>query len=98
MEPVRAHGLAPVSWNFGDAAAAVGAPGPAIGGIRVDRVAPCENNRPVVVIKLSGEEKSASEAVILRPVVSVVLVRGDRVPAEAPVLRNVSRQPVVMAE
>ena len=52
----------------------------------------------MIVIELAREEECASKAVILRAMVAVVFVSGDRVPSEAVVLGHVSRQLVVMAE
>src|SRR2546430_3533547 len=98
VEPVRAHGLVPVARDFVDAAVGSGAAGPTIGRGGVDVSPPGESDRIVVVVELAGEEEGPREAVILRPVVPVVLVDRDRVPPEAPVLPDVERQLVVMAE
>ena len=51
----------------------------------------------MIVVVLIREEVRAGEAVVLRPVVPVVLVDRDRVPSEAPVLRDVERQLVPVA-
>src|SRR5262249_29227743 len=98
VEPMTAHRLAPVAGDLRDAAAAIGTPGAAIGGVPIDGVAPREHDGPVVVVELTGEEVGAGEAVILGAVVPVVLVGRDGVPAEAAVLRYVGRQTIVMAE
>ena len=49
---------------------------------------PGQNDWPVIVIELVGEEERAGKAVILRTVVSVVLVGGDGVASETIVLRS----------
>ena len=67
-------------------------------GVSVDGAASCQNDWPVIVIKLVGEEECAGESVILRAVVSVVLVRGDGVASKAIVRVHVRRQAVVVAE
>src|SRR5207247_2926431 len=50
------------------------------------------------VVELAREEEGTREAVVLRPVMPVVLVDRDRVPPEAPVLGDVERQKVAVAE
>ena len=98
VEPVRAHRFAPVARDLDEAAAVVGARRPAIGRGRVDRAHARQDDWIVVVVELAGEEEGAGEAVVLRAVVAVVLVRRDRVPPEAAVLPHVRGQSVVVAE
>src|SRR5205823_11391468 len=64
---------------------------------RVDAAEAGEDDRPVVIVELAGEEERAGEAVVLGAVVAVVLVSRDGVDPEAAVLA-VERQVVVLAE
>ena len=52
----------------------------------VDAVAPGQDDWVVIVVELVREEEGAGKAVVLRPVMSVVFVRRNRVDAEAAVL------------
>ena len=98
VEPVAAHGLVPVAGDLDDATVVGGAAGPGIGRVGVDGPPPCQDDGIVVVVELAGEEVGPREAVVLGPVVPVVLVDRDRVPSEAPVLGDVERQLVPVAE
>ena len=52
----------------------------------------------MVVIELSGEKIGPGEAIIFRSMVTVVLMGRNGVAAKTIVLRDISRQAVVMAE
>ena len=75
MEPVRAHSLVPVAWDFVDAAAVTGSAGPWIGGASIDGGKSRQHPGPVIVIELVGKKECAGKAVILCTVMSIVLVR-----------------------
>src|ERR1700744_1195524 len=98
MEPVRAHRLVPVTRNFINAAIVRRSTSTSVGRVLVDAVAPSQNDRVMVVIKLIGEKISAGESVILSTVMSVVFVRGNGMPAKAAILRDVRRQLIVQTE
>ena len=86
MEPVRGHGFMPVAGDPIDSTAVIRAAGFRIRGIHVDAVMTRENDRPVIIIELSREEECAGEAVVLRAVVAVVLVRRNGVASKTTVL------------
>src|SRR6476646_3070910 len=88
----------PVTRDLVDSTGIGRAAGHWISGVNVDAVMSGQDDRPVIIVKLSGEEERAGKAVVLRAVVSVVLVGGNGVASEATVLRNISRKLVVMAE
>ncbi len=64
----------PVTRDLVDSTRIGRAAGHWVGSVNVDAVMPGQDNRPVIVVELSGEEECAGKAVILRAVVSVVLV------------------------
>src|SRR6476620_7265463 len=88
----------PVTRDLVDSTRIGRAAGHWVSSVNVDAVMPGQDDRPVIVIKLSGEEERAGKAVIFRAMVSVVLVRRNRVASETAVLRDISRKLVVMAE
>ena len=98
VEPVGGHGFMPVTRDFVQSAVVSRAAGQRIGGISIEAEVPAQNDWPVIVIELAGEEVSSGEAIVLRSVMAVVLVRGNGVAAEPVVLRNIERQTVVVAE
>ena len=57
-----------------------------------------QNDRPVIIVELPGEEERAGKAVVFRAVMSVVLVSGDGVAPKAAVLGDIGGKLVVMAE
>src|SRR5215831_4876478 len=69
-----------------------------IRGIGVDRKQTGQHDRPVIIVKLVGEEECAGKTVVLRTMVAVVLVGGNGIASEAVVLRHISGQRVVMTE
>src|SRR5579862_5422783 len=87
----------PVARNFVDSTVAVGAAGARICSIGVHFKNSSQHDRPVIIVELVRIEECAGKAVILRTVMAVVLVRGDRMPSESIVLGYVSRQAIVMA-
>src|SRR6267143_2346763 len=97
VEPVRAHRLVPVARDAVGTAGVVRGRCFRVRGRRVDAAEAGENDRPVVIVELVGEEERAGEPVVLRAVVAVVLVRRDGVDPEAAVLGRVDRQVVVLA-
>src|SRR5438270_5373209 len=88
----------PVTRDFVNSTGIGWAAGHWIGSINVDGIMSGQNNRPVIIVKLSGEEKRAGKAVVFCAVVSVVFVGRNCVPSEAAVLSYVSGKQVVMAE
>src|SRR5262249_61403782 len=91
------HRRVPVSRDLVDAVVGGGS-GAGIRRVRVDRVVAGQNHRPVVIVVLPGKEEGAREAVVLGPMMSVVLVRGDGVLPEASVTSDVVGKLVVVTE
>src|SRR6185437_12826661 len=98
VEPVRAHGLVPVAGDLIDAAAVAGSARACIGGSGIDGGKPRQHPWPVVVVELIRPEIGSSEAIVLRAVMSIVFMRGERGSSKAAVILDVSRQAIVMAE
>src|SRR5207249_5947262 len=73
-------------------------PGPRIRGAGVDRPPPRQDDGIVVVVELAGIEESPGEAVVLSAMVPVVLVGAQGMDSEAPVLSDVERELIAMAE
>src|SRR5581483_7025188 len=88
----------PIARDFVDSTVVSWASGTRIGRVHVDAVMSGQNDGPVIVVKLSGEEELAGKTIVLRAMVSVVLVRGDGVASKAAVLRYICRKLIVMAE
>src|SRR6478672_7659903 len=88
----------PVTGDFVQAAVISRAAGQRISSVCIETEVPAQNDWPVIVIELAGKEVSSGEAVVLRSVMTIVLVRGNGIASEPVVLRNVKRQTVVMAE
>ncbi|MNN47683.1 hypothetical protein D3C81_1621160 [compost metagenome] len=114
VEPVGAHGFAPVTTNLDAAVLAgfqawrgvideqgfarrAGESGASVFGTGVDGVVAGQLYRPAVVVVLPREEVGVGKAVAFGRGVTVVLVGGEGVQAEAGVGRRVDRQGVVMA-
>ena len=87
VEPVRAHGLVPVARDLGDAARCRWA-SPALGSVASVLMLTCSPPaRWASGSRRTGrEEERAGEAVVLRAVVAVVLVRADGMASEAVVV------------
>src|SRR5581483_4439152 len=68
------------------------------GGASIDGGKPRQHPGPVIVIELIGPEIGAGEAIVLRAMVSIVFMRGERVSSKAAVVLDVSCQAIVMAE
>jgi hypothetical protein len=100
VEPMRTHRFAVIAGNVGDATTSVRAAGTRIGGSRVDGGPSRQRPRIVVVIELAGVEVGASEAVVLRAMMAIVLVGGEGMPPEVvgAVLGYVERQSIMIAE
>src|SRR5579884_1920544 len=94
---MSAHGFTPVARNLVNPAIISRTAGARVSCICVDGGETSQHNRPMIVIELVREEERAGKAVILRTVVAVMLVRGDRMPSKTIVLCHISRQAVVMA-
>src|ERR1700739_250377 len=88
----------PVARHLVDSTGIGWAAGHWISSGNVDAVMSGQDDRPVIVVELSGEEKRAGKSVILRAVVSVVLVGRNCVASETTVLRDISWKHVVMAK
>src|SRR6185437_7480909 len=98
VEPVRGHGFMPVARDLVTSTCVVRGGSFGIGGGGVDFKNTGQNDRPVIIVELVGEEERAGKAVVFRTVVAIVLVGGNGVPSEAVVLVHISGKPVVMTE
>src|ERR1051326_1713571 len=88
----------PVARHLVDSTGIRRAAGHWVGSVNVDAGMSGQNDRPMIVIELSGEEERAGKAVVFCAVVSVVLMGSDGVASETAVLRDIGRKQVVMAE
>jgi len=75
----------PVAGDLVDPARIIRTACARIGGVGVDGIPSRENDRVVIIVKLTGEEIGSGKAVILRAMVPVVLVRGGGDAAKAAV-------------
>src|SRR6185295_18547394 len=98
VEPVSAHGLVPVTGNFIKTTRVRWARRHYVLSGVIDGVTASEDDRVVIIVELVREEVGPREAVIFRPVVSVVFVGRNRVHAKPAVVFLVYGESVVKAE
>ena len=98
VEPQGAPCFAPITADLDDAALVIGIASTRVCGRGVDGVVPRQDHGPAVIPELTWESERVRVAITLGRVVPVVVVRGERVHAEAKVGRRIHRQSIVVPE
>src|SRR5882724_6417396 len=88
----------PVTRDLVDSTRIRRAAGHWVGSVNVDAVMAGQDDRPVIIVELSGEEECAGKAVIFRAMVSVVFVGRNGVATETAVFGHIRWKLVVVAE
>ena len=95
---MRAHGFMPISGQLSDTASAIRRTAFRICCRRIDCVQARMDNWPVIIVELSWKKEGTGKSVIFGAMVAVMLVRRDRIAAEAVIFCDIWVKAVMVSE